>query len=154
MAAFSEVSNPLLNSFIKIEDFKKLQIHVILDYMPFTKKIHETKTYNQIAQENITTSNSDDFIKNKINDNKNRFNFTKNAEDKTFLLDSHITKAELESLLPELNTFIEKDEAKKAAELKKINEMDKDTNGGTRITKRQKKTPLKRNKHYTAKNKT
>jgi len=162
MTEITDSTTKLLDKFTSVGDFSKLQIHVIFNYMPFTKKINETEAYNQIAQETVKNSNSDDFIKNMINNPNNKFNFTIDTNDKVFLLDSHITKNDLETLLPELNKKIENDDKLKASEdklkaseLKAINENDTDDKrGGTRITKRQKKTPPKKNKHHTARKQT
>ena len=153
----------LLDKFKSVGDFSKLQIHVIFNYMPFTEKINETEKYSknnpQISQlsDSETGSGSSsftpEFITKMIGNTDNKFNFsTKN--NPAFLLDTNISKEQLESLLPELNKVIEKfkeDDKLKDKELKAINENDNDNRGGTRITKRQKKTPLKRNKHHTAK---
>ena len=160
-------TNALLENLKNAGDFSKLQIHVIFNYIPFTKEIHETETYNQIAQENIKSSNNEDFIQSRIKDPNNKFNFTTETNDKVFVLNNHITKAQLESLLPELNKYVttttdilnsqgKVDSQRNSITLnkeglsKEQEDLIKGLSGGARITKRQKKTPPKRNKHHTA----
>ena len=123
-------THALLEKLKNASDFSKLQIHVILNYIPFTKDINETEP------EDLKTNKIDDFIQSRIEDPDNRFNFTKKNNDKEFLLENHINHTELESLLPELNKYVTTNNPQ---------------NGGTRITKRVKKSPLsKRNKQHTA----
>jgi hypothetical protein len=153
----TDSTNGLLDKFTSVGDFSKLQIHVIFNYMPFTDKTKEPESPD-------SSSFTDEFIKERIKDNTNQFNFsiTDNSE---FILEKNISKTELESLLPELNSVIEnnkqilkssgidskitftKNDTKLSTEQQ---ELMKAYNAGTRITKRQKKTPPKRSKHHTA----
>jgi hypothetical protein len=132
-------SKALIEKFnkVSITDFNNLQINVIFDYMPISSK--------------GSTDFTQDFINKIVKNEKNTNSFNFSVRDKPeHILENNITKPQLETLLPELNKKIEIEELI-AAELKQINENDIDDNrGGNRITKRQKKTPHKRNKHHTA----
>jgi len=122
-----EESTKLIEKFDKLKktDFEKLQIHVIFDYMPIKSK--------------DSSSFTPEFINEIVQKETNFFNFSF-SEKPEHIFEKNITKIELETLLPELNETI------KASELRAINEH----TGGTRITKRQKKSPNKKNKHHTA----
>lgn len=149
-------SKKLIDNFNSITDYNKLQTHVIFNYMPFTS--------NELTSE---------FISEMVKNMDNKFNFS--LQDKIEpILEKNITKEELESLLPELNSLIntqttqkiiqkqgnqgdeisieERQENEKQEIIKNQgNQGDENTGrGGTRTTKRQKKTPPKRNKHHTA----
>jgi hypothetical protein len=134
----------LLDKFNSITDFSKLQIHVIFNYMPFTDKTKELESPD-------SSSFTDEFIQNRIQDSKNQFNFS--VTDNSFILDKNINKTELETLLPELNKKIEQknliDKQGNQGD-EQGNQGDKLDKGGTRITKRQKKHPQKKNKHHSA----
>ena len=153
----SESTKDLLKKFTNVGDFSKLQIHVIFNYMPFSDKTKEPESLD-------SSSFTDEFIQNRIKDTTNQFNFSV-TDNSTFILDKNINKTELETLLPELNNAIEsnKDILKssgvdsKVTNIKHTEVSDEQKqlmsaygNGGTRTTKRQKKTPPKRNKHHTA----
>jgi hypothetical protein len=136
----AEESTKIIEKFnkLKIDDFEKLQIHVIFDYMPI--RSNDSSSFTPEFMDKIVKQETNSF----------NFSFTNKPEH---ILEKNINKTELETLLPELNKLIEaeKEKAEKETADYKNQFLASSGSGGTRITKRQKKTPLKRNKHHTAK---
>lgn len=82
----------LIANFKKVDKWENLQIHVIFDYMPFSNETLE--------------SDNNTFIRNRIDDINNNFNFTIKTNPNVFLLENPINKKQLETLLPEVNKRI------------------------------------------------